>query len=614
MKGYHPYIGLIALIPILILTGGVESPLRFGYYPLVFLLAWLAGVTAVFQASAAFAVLYLLMPFTKGGVYPFEAAAINVASFALAATAAGYVSEALQKERNSMQRASDTYHGLTNALNLKIINLQTEVDAFREGHERMQEVDRNRSRFLASISHELRNPLSSIRSFSEILLSYQDIDDETRREFLGIINEESERLAQLTNEILDVVRVASGKTQWHMDTVDVAEVMRTAVKTMVPLAEGKGLQIKISLPPSALGGAVEVIGDRNRLLQVLLNLFSNAVKFTSQGHIEVGVEDGAEEVRVRMSDTGEGIYPEEREKIFEEFYRIGDELAGRAKGSGLGLSISKKIVEAHGGRIWVESEIGKGSTFFFTLPKRPAHERQTAAVGRFADTGAGKVLILDTDTALRQRLRESMEEMGYRTMGAGSMKTAVEIARVGRPDAVIAGYIESEGDFEGLLTLSRVQGIPVYLVSVLNDEKTGPQVAVNDYLSSPPSKLEVQESVERFIKRPSGRILIISEKPEEARSLQLFAGTKGHETTVIEDPGSIDAVRGRPDLIVVGTFSRTKTLDIIGALRKRADTVDIPVILTMNIMLRDIKCIGLGSSGYGGGLSMISDFLKRKVF
>lgn len=612
MKAYHPYIGLIALIPILILTGGVESPLRFGFYPLVFLLAWLAGATAVFQASAAFAVLYLLTPFTKGGAYPFATAATNVAAVALAATAAGYVSEAMQRERNSMQRASDTYHGLTNALNLKIINLQSEVDAFREGHERLKETDRNRARFLASISHELRNPLSSIRSFSEILLNYRDIDDETRREFLGIINEESERLAQLTNEILDVVRVASGKTQWHMETVDVAEVIRMAVKTMSPLAEGKGLLIETSLP-SALGGAVEVIGDRNRLLQVLLNLLSNAVKFTSQGRIEAGAEDGAEEVRVRISDTGEGIYPEERDKIFEEFYRIGDELAGRAKGSGLGLSISKKIVEAHGGRIWAESDIGKGSTFFFTLPKKPAREQQTDAVRYFVDTGAGKVLIFDTDTALRHRLRESMEEMGYRTMGAGSMKAAVEIARVGRPDAVIAGYIESEGDFEGLLTLSRVQGIPVYLVSVLNDEKTGPQVAVNDYLSSPPSKLEVQESVERFMKRPSGRILIISEKPEEARSLQLFAGTKGHETTVMEDPGSINAVGGRPDLILVGTFSRTKTLDIIGALRKRADTVDIPVILATNIMLRDIKCIGLGSSSYGSGLSMISDFLKRKV-
>jgi len=123
----------------------------------------------------------------------------------------------------------------------------------------------------------------------------------------------------------------------------------------------------------------------------------------------------------------------------------------------------------------------------------------------------------------------------------------------------------------------------------------------------------LQESVERFMKRPSGRILIISEKPEEARSLQLFAGTKGHETTVMEDPGSINAAGGRPDMILVGTFSRGKTLDIIGALRKRADTVDIPIILVTNIMLRDIKCIGLGSSGYGSGLSMISDFLRRKV-
>jgi signal transduction histidine kinase/DNA-binding response OmpR family regulator len=609
MKRYLLYLALPGLIPILLVTGGVESPVRFLSYPILLLLTRVFGSNAIFQSSLAFAILYCLAPVLKGGAYPAYIVTVNVLGFLLMAMVSAHLSDIMRQERDQLRRTSDTYQGLTNALNLNITNLHSKIDATQESYERLKELDKNKTHFLSSISHEIRAPLSSIRSFSEIVLNYDDIGPETRKEFLGIINEESERLTQLTNEILDVVRLESGKTQWHMDTVDMADIIQMAAKTMLPLVKNKGLAFKTAVPKKL----PQVRGDRNRLLQVMLNHLSNAVKFTSQGSVKVGAEDMPDEIKVYVSDTGEGIYPEEKEKIFDEFYRIGDDLTGRPKGSGLGLSISKKIVEAHGGRIWVESELGKGSSFFFTLPKKMEIPHEAVELSRFADIGGRQILVLQDVTAMRQILRETLEAFGYRTLGVNSIGTALETAKVRRPDAIIIGYLESEEHFGELRTLSRFQGIPIYLVTIINDEKTGPQVAVNAYISRPLDKHHVESAIQEVFRRKTGTILIISDKPEEARDIQLFAGTKGYETAIVADINSMDATKPPSDLIIIGTLLKEKVYRTLDFLRNNQATRNIPLILTLNIIIRDIECIGLGSSAYGGGPARMLERLKKKV-
>jgi signal transduction histidine kinase len=219
---------------------------------------------------------------------------------------------------------------------------------------------------MSTVTHELRTPLTSIRAVSEILVDSPDVSPEDRQRFLGIIVKETERLTRLINQTLDMARIESGNAEWRSSELDVAEVAREAVDATAQLFREKGVRISVAaprpLPP--------VRADHDRLMQVLLNLLSNAVNVCAprDGRVEVrvGAVDGV--VRVDVEDNGPGIGRGDQERIFERFKRLGDALTERPHGSGLGLAISRRIVEHLGGRLWVESDVGRGAVFSFTLP------------------------------------------------------------------------------------------------------------------------------------------------------------------------------------------------------------------------------------------------------
>jgi signal transduction histidine kinase/CheY-like chemotaxis protein len=605
-KKIYPFFGLLCLIPALYFTGGVESYFRLLYYPLMVLLIPGLNAEAVLQAALTFIMLYALLPLPGHGQYPSYFVAVNVVSFLLTAVVCGKLSDYLQKERDSLQKTTDIFHGLTNSLNLKVMNQQAKMDSISESYERLLAADRNKTHFISGVSHELRAPLSSIRSFSEILLTYDDIDMETRKEFLSIINEESERLARLTNEILDVVRMEAGKVEWHMDYVNTSEIIDSAIRMMQPLAESSDIVIEKQVPDRLS----PVKGDKNRLLQVLLNLISNAVKFTPRGSITVGVEDLPHEEKIFVTDTGEGIYPEEREKIFEEFYRIGDELHGRPKGSGLGLSICKKIVEAHGGSISVDSEIGRGSTFFFKLPKLGVED--SAEEARYFEYVSGRhVLVLEDSVTMRHIMRLALEKAGYKTMGADS-RMAAEVVKASRPDAIIIGYPDNADYVDELRTIARVQGIPFFLAFIINDEKKGHQLAVNAYISKPFDSFQLNTALEEAALRKTGRIFIVSYNPEDARNLQTLIGTKGYDTIVVPDARGVQT-GPLPDGVIVGPCPKEEIYRTISDIRKHSSFAGVPVILTLNVPIGGIRGVGLGAARYGRGLEELCKCLEVRV-
>ena len=243
--------------------------------------------------------------------------------------------------------------------------LQDHARRLAETNRELKELDAMKSEFVANVSHELRTPLTSIRAFSEIL-ERGGLADEERLEFAGIIRDESDRLASLIDAILNAERIRNGTVKWNVEPVSPEDLIGHVVRLFRHQAERDGL----SLQGQAKEGLPDVKADRDRTLTVLNNLVSNALKFTPEGgEVSVGAEaeDGGEAVRFSVSDTGVGISPEERERVFEPFSVGGDETtAGR--GTGLGLNISKQIVEQLGGRIWVEDRPEAGSTFYFTLP------------------------------------------------------------------------------------------------------------------------------------------------------------------------------------------------------------------------------------------------------
>ena len=272
------------------------------------------------------------------------------------------------------------------------------------------EVDRMKTDFITSVSHELRTPLTSILGFANLvqrdfrrqIVPHVKGDGEVRQiierilENLAIMENESQRLTQLINDVLDIAKMEADRMEWHMARTDLTEVIQSAVSATTALAKEKDLSIQVHLPPD---GLPPVWGHRDRLIQVTTNLLSNAIKFTEQGQIQVsgyrlqvsrdgttqpeivrlGAHDEAlnlepetlpsgEWAVVSVTDTGVGIPAKEIPGIFEKFTQVGDTLTGKPQGTGLGLSICKGIIEHHRGYIWVKSEPGQGSTFSFALP------------------------------------------------------------------------------------------------------------------------------------------------------------------------------------------------------------------------------------------------------
>ncbi len=236
----------------------------------------------------------------------------------------------------------------------------------QDANARLQELDKVKDDIMSSVTHELRTPLTSIRAFSELLRDDPKMHLADRERFLGLIVSETERLTRLINQTLDLAKIESGRADWNGCELDLKEVVEQSVAATSQLFREKGAHVELDLPDNL----PLILADRDRLVQVMLNLLSNAVKFLppGSGRVHVVLRALAEGVEVSVADNGPGIRAEDQELIFEKFRQVGDTMTAKPSGTGLGLPISRRIVEHFGGRLWVESTPGEGATFRFTLP------------------------------------------------------------------------------------------------------------------------------------------------------------------------------------------------------------------------------------------------------
>ncbi len=244
--------------------------------------------------------------------------------------------------------------------------------------EKLREVDRLKTDFLARMSHELRTPLNSIIGFADVLLMGLDGElTERMVEDMQLIRSSGYHLRDIIGDILDMSRIEAGRLELTYETFDIRRVAADLMATIAPLAEQKGLEVRIDIDEN-----IGLIGaDRTRVRQVLWNLVGNAIKFTDRGRITVAVTPSNGEVLFSVKDTGIGIAPEYLPRIFDHFSQIDDGRREVVSGTGLGLSISKNLVELHGGRIWVESQVGRGSNFCFTIPTKQPETVEAEALG-----------------------------------------------------------------------------------------------------------------------------------------------------------------------------------------------------------------------------------------
>jgi len=244
--------------------------------------------------------------------------------------------------------------------------LEAATRELKAANERLQELDHLKDDIMSSVTHELRTPLTSIRALSELLRDDPMLPLADRKRFFSLILLESERLSRLINQTLDLAKIESGNADWLGSEVDLKGIIEQSVEATNQLFQEKGARIELDLPAEA----PLIRADPDRLIQVLLNLLSNAVKFLPPfgGCVRLTLRTGADGLEVSVTDNGPGIRPEDQQVIFEKFRQVGDSMTEKPAGTGLGLPISRRIIEHFGGRLWVESAPGEGATFRFFLP------------------------------------------------------------------------------------------------------------------------------------------------------------------------------------------------------------------------------------------------------
>ena len=238
-------------------------------------------------------------------------------------------------------------------------------DEIQDKSRQLAEASKHKSQFLANMSHELRTPMNAILGYTELILD--NIYGEPTEKMRGVltrVQSNGKHLLGLINDVLDLSKIEAGQLTLSLADYSVKDIVHSVFSSVESLAKNKKLELKIELPPKLPAAH----GDERRLTQVLLNLVGNSIKFTDKGEVAIKAEAANGSFTISVRDTGPGIAVEDQHKIFEEFQQADSSTTKEKGGTGLGLAISKRIVEMHGGRLWVDSRLGHGSTFSFSIP------------------------------------------------------------------------------------------------------------------------------------------------------------------------------------------------------------------------------------------------------
>jgi signal transduction histidine kinase/DNA-binding response OmpR family regulator len=486
---------------------------------------------------------------------------------------------------------ADAYKQL-NEHELEIRRLFEEAEKARAVAE---EADAAKSSFLSTVSHELRTPLTSVLGFAKIIKKrledrifplVQTDDAKVRQTIqqvednLKVVVSEGERLTKLIDDVLDLAKIEAGKLEWHMEGVTVADIIDRATAATASLFEHKGLKLAKQVAPDL----PTVTGDRDRLIQVVINLISNAVKFTDAGSITCRAERRDGELVVSIIDTGVGIAPADQPKVFERFKQVGDTLTDKPKGTGLGLPICKEIVEHHGGRIWVDSVVGRGSIFSFSLPLtaeqaavagsapvelaaliRQLREQVIVTTPRTAERQP-RILVVDDDPNIRELLSQEFTEAGYLVSLAANGREAIAVVRRDRPDLVVLDVMMPEmNGFDVAAVLKndpQTMDIPIVILSIVQDRDRGFRLGVDRYLTKPIDTDLLFREVDTLIeqKKSHKRVLVVDEDVTTVRTLTDVLTARGYTVTEARGDDFIErAVALQPDIIMLNSVSSAQS-------------------------------------------------------
>ena len=477
---------------------------------------------------------------------------------------------------------------------------------------RLREVDRMKEEFVSIVSHELRTPLTSIRGSIQLVVGEPgSVPDPEHRNLLQIALNNCERLVRIINDILDVSKIESGNLALHKKAVNVAELIRQSVDVVAGPARHANVRIDVKLPADLR----PVMVDQDRIVQALVNLLSNAVKFAPNGStVTVAAMAGEQTVTVSVTDEGEGIAPENLGRLFRKFQQVDSSSSRRKGGTGLGLAITKALVEQHGGRIFVDSELNKGTRFTITLPAAtPEEAASVAPVVANRDGSASlrgrRVLVVDDDDDFRALMRQQLKGAGYVVFDARDAASAFQIARSSRPDVITVDLlmpgIDGWSFIDKLRQEDNLAAIPIVVVSGAADAKTSGKRPLDV------SVVTKGEGTDRLLREISlalagrrGATILVAEDDADLREVLTTSLVRnGHRVVQARDGAEALAAieRDHIDLLVLDlVMPNIDGFGVLARLKELRHGESIPVIVVTGAdrSSTEIEALRLGANVY----------------
>ncbi|MBN1384346.1 MAG: response regulator [Elusimicrobia bacterium] len=487
-----------------------------------------------------------------------------------------------------------------------------------------KKIDRMKSEFVSNVSHELRTPLTSVKGAVELVLGGSEgpVSD-SQRELLTIVKNNTLRLIKLISDLLDLSKIESGRIEMEIMPRNIIDIIKNTISEIKSLADQKQITLSFNSPEQL----PEVCCDEDRIKQVLINIIGNAIKFTpAKKSIVISVEENKEELQINITDTGMGIAEEHVDMVFEKFKQVDSSSTRSAGGTGLGLPITKSIIEAHKGRIWVESELGKGSTFSFTLPKiikegvietvKPIEKGQLKQISlkeiiQKPHFIIDKILVVDDDEDLARIIKRHLEKEKYEITiahsGAEAVKKAIEI----KPQLITLDILMKGMDGFAVAELLKqnpdTKDIPIVIVSAIFEKEKGYKLGAVDYITKPfdPDKLIASiKNIEVQIQAQMSKrkVLVVDDDPDIVMVLTISLNEKGY--SVLNAYDGLQAValakKENPDIIVLDLMlPEIDGFEVIKMLKKDPGTAHIPIIvITARTVENGKKAVKMGANEY----------------
>lgn len=562
-------------------TGGIDSTVFIWYAASASAAAFGAGKKAALIASAMNTVAYIAVLMSMGQATLTNGVMLTALTRMIFLFGASYfflVGVANLQEKRQVIRQLEIEGSR------KVAELTRLTQELADANRRSQESDRLKSQFLANMSHELRTPMNSIIGFSEILVERLDGRiDPKHVGFLRHIHSSGQHLLGIINDILDLSKVEAGKMEIYAEFFSIGPVVENVCNMMRGMTKANRA-FAIDIPPEL----PQIETDLAKFKQVLFNLLSNAVKFSPAGKpiaVRAALNGGA--ITVSVQDQGIGIDPAHHRVIFEEFRQVDGSARREFGGTGLGLALVKKFVELQGGTAKVESRVGEGSTFSFTLPVRS----RAAVVTRIAEAAqprAERVLIVEDDPNAYDLIASAISSAGFLPLRAHHADEAIRLAKEAHPIAVTLDLVLPGVD--GWEVLKRLRNdeatchLPVVIISLMENRDLGLALGADDYFVKPVDRERLLARLREIVRGESGskRLLIIDDDPAVHALLDEDLSGLGFDIAraYTGPEGLLRAQERIPDVVIVDLMMPGMSgFEVASALKQNARTADVPIVV-----------------------------------